>query len=184
MKQTGAKMKVEVLQSEIRYRGRAFNVRQDEIRLPDGRSAQLDVVDHSAAITIVPVDEVGDIWFVRQYRHPTQKLLLELPAGTLEPNEQPEAAALREIREEIGMAAAEMRLLGEFFLAPGYSTEYMYVYLATGLSPAPLAQDDDEFIFVEKYPAQVAYQRLNSSEYQDAKTLLGLYLARPLIFPA
>lgn len=177
-------MNVEVLRSEIKYRGRAFNVRQEEIRLPDGRAAQLDVVDHSAAITIVPVDAAGDIWFVRQYRHPAQKLLLELPAGTLEPDEQPAAAALREIREEIGMAAAEISLLGEFFLAPGYSTEYMYVYLATGLTPAPLAQDEDEFIFVEKMPARVAYQRLNSRDFQDAKTLIGLYLARPVLFPS
>jgi ADP-ribose pyrophosphatase len=174
-------MEVKVLQSVTRYQGRAFNVRQDEIRYPDGRSIRLDIVDHSGAITIVPVDEAGNIWFVRQYRHPARRLLLELPAGTLEDNEAPEKAALREIREEIGMAASEIRQLGEFFLAPGYSTEYMYLYLATGLHPAPLAQDDDEWLVVEKIPADQAFQLIKQGQIQDAKSILGLLLARPYL---
>lgn len=171
-------MEVEILNTHNVYQGRAFGVRQDEIRLPDGRTAWMDVVEHSGAVTIIPVDAAGEIWFVRQYRHPAGRLLLELPAGTLEADEDPAAAAGREIREEIGMAASEIELLSEFYLAPGYSTEYMFVYLASGLSPAPLAQDDDEFLFVEKIPAREAYRLLDAGELRDAKTLLGLQLAR------
>lgn len=174
-------MNVEILTSETLYRGRAFDVRRDQIRLPNGKSTALDIVDHSGAITIVPVDASGVIWFVRQYRHPTGQMLLELPAGTLEPGEQPEEAALREIREEIGMAAKSIKLLGEFYLAPGYSTEYMYIYLALGLTPAPLDQDEDEILFVEKIPAIEAYQLIESDKILDAKTLLGLYMARAYI---
>lgn len=172
-------MQVEVLQSENIYQGRAFDVRRDQIRLPNGRTAAMDIVDHSQAVTILPVDAAGEIWFVRQYRHPIGELLLELPAGTLEANEDPQEAAGREIREEIGMAASELQLLSEFYLAPGYSTEYMYIYLATGLSPAPLDQDEDEYLFVEKIPTTEAYRMLASGQLRDAKTLLGLELARP-----
>lgn len=174
-------MNVEILTSETLYHGRAFDVRRDQIRLPNGKSTALDIVDHSGAITIVPVDASGVIWFVRQYRHPTGQMLLELPAGTLEPGEQPEEAALREIREEIGMAAKSIKLLGEFYLAPGYSTEYMYIYLAKGLTPAPLDQDEDEILFVEKIPASEVYQLIESGKIQDAKTLLGMYMARAYI---
>jgi ADP-ribose pyrophosphatase len=171
-------MEVAVLNSEHIYHGRAFSVRKDTIRLPDDRTADMDVVVHNGAVTIVPVDAAGEIWFVRQYRHPAGQLLLELPAGTLEAGEDPAEAAGREIREEIGMAASQLELLGEFFLAPGYSTEYMYIYLATGLTPAPLSQDDDEFLFVEKMHTREAYRLLAAGELRDAKTLLGLQLAR------
>lgn len=171
-------MGFEVLKSEKMYSGRAFDVRQDEIRMPDGRTALIDVVDHSGAITILPVDETGQVWFVRQYRHPTGGMLLELPAGTLEPDEDPQLAALREIREEIGMTAERLEQLGAFYLAPGYSTEYMYIYLATGLSPAPLEMDDDEFLTVEKIPLAEAYQMIETGQINDAKSIVTLLLAR------
>ena len=132
-------MSFERVDSEMGYQGRAFNVRRDTVRLPDGQLARLDIVEHVGAVTILPLDETGRIWFVRQYRHAAGKVLLELPAGTLEAGEAPEACAAREVREEIGQAAGELQKLGEFFLAPGYSTEYMHVYLATGLHSRPAA---------------------------------------------
>jgi ADP-ribose pyrophosphatase len=170
-------MKFETLESVTMYRGRAFNVRRDAVRLPNGRTTHLDIVEHSGAITIVPIDELGRIWFVRQYRHATGELLLELPAGTLEADEPPLEAARREIREEVGMAAAKLTLIGEFFLAPGYSTEYMYMFLAEQLSPDPLQQDEDEFLSVEKYSLDEAFLRAAAGEIRDAKSLLGLYQA-------
>lgn len=171
-------MKFETIQSQTMYQGRAFNVRQDEVRLPGGGTAQLDIVEHSGAITILPLDDQGNIWFVRQYRHAAGIILLELPAGTLEPGEPPLEAAQREIREEIGMAADKLTLLGEFYLAPGYSTEYMYVYLATGLHPSPLQQDEDEYLSVEKIPAHRLHQLVAEGALCDAKSLVSLYLGR------
>jgi ADP-ribose pyrophosphatase len=167
------------LLSKITYQGRAFDVRQDTIELPDGRSAQLDIVAHSGAVTILPVDPSGQIWFVRQYRHAAGKTLLELPAGTLEKGESPEECAGREIREEIGMAAAVMEHIAEFYLAPGYSTEYMHVFLAKELTPSPLAQDADEFLSVEQFSIEDVYSLAQSGGIQDAKTLAALFLARP-----
>lgn len=170
-------MNFEVLNSENVYQGRAFDVRRDQVRLPDGRATWLDIVDHPGAITILPIDAHGNVWFVRQYRHAAGQMILELPAGTLEAGEEPQAAALREIREEIGMRAGKLVKIGEFFLAPGYSTEYMVVYLATELSPAPLTMDDDEFLSVEQIPLERVWEMIPGGEIKDAKSLAALSLA-------
>lgn len=167
----------ETLRSVKKYQGRAFSVRQDQVRLPDNRITHLDIVAHSGAVTIFPLDENNNVWFVRQYRHATGQELLELPAGTLEDGEPPIECARRELQEEIGMAAAEMQKLGEFFLAPGYSTEYMYVYRATGLTPSVLPGDDDEFLSVEKIPLPDVLQMALTGQLCDAKTLAALMLA-------
>jgi ADP-ribose pyrophosphatase len=169
-------MSYKILNSEEIYRGRAFNVRRDEVALPDGRSTRLDIVEHVGAVTILPLDADGCIWFVRQYRHPAGLEILELPAGTLDQDEFPEACAHREIREEIGMAAGRLEKLGEFYLAPGYSSEYMYVFLATELSHAPLEQDDDEFLRVDVIPLERVFEMARQGQINDAKTLAALYL--------
>jgi len=168
-------MSFETIHSEKKYQGKAFDVRQDQVRLPNGQAVHLDIVEHVGAVTLIPVDESGRVWFVRQYRHATGKLLLELPAGTIEPDEPPEQCALREIREETGMACKTLQKVGEFYLAPGYSTEYMHVFLATGLYPDPLPGDSDEFLSIERIPLQQAYQMARNGEIQDAKSLVGLF---------
>lgn len=168
-----------ILRSETTYRGRAFSVRRDEVRFPDGHETFYDIVDHAGAVALVPVDPSGKIWMVRQYRHSTAQVILELPAGTLEPGEPPEACAARECREEIGMAPGRLELLGEGFLAPGYSTEYMYFYLATDLSPSPLEGDQDEDLLVELVNPGQAQTMLASRDLVDVKTMAGLFLALP-----
>ena len=177
-------MKFETLQSERVFNGKAIKVWVDQVRYPDGRQFSIESIHHPGSVTILPVDEHGQIWFVRQYRHPAGQLLFELPAGTLEPGEPPEDTAAREIREEIGMAAESLTLLGSFYLAPGYSTEFMHNYLATGLSPAPLEMDAGEFIRVEKYPIPEAYAMLKRGEILDVKTIAVLAMARGRLFPA
>ena len=174
-------MPFEVVKREILYRGKVFNIRQDQVRLPDGKLAKWDIIDHPAAVTILPIDEAGLIWFIRQYRHPAGKELLELPAGVLEADEDPETGAQREIREEIGMSADELEQIGGFYLAPGYSTEYMHVFLGRSLRHEPLAQDEDEFIRVEKMSYKQALDSIELGEIQDAKSLVALFLARPYL---
>jgi ADP-ribose pyrophosphatase len=171
----------QVINSELTYRGRAFDVRRDRVRLPDGSATDLDIVDHSGAVTVVPLDDEGRLWFVRQYRHAAGASILELPAGTLEGQEPPEEAAGREIREEIGMAAGRLDLIGGFYLAPGYSTEYMYVYLARELQPDPLQGDHDEFLSVEQHPLAQVQSLIRAGTLQDAKSLAALYLAEPYL---
>lgn len=171
-------MVFERLQSEIIYPGRAFTIRRDRVRLPDGRTTNLDIVEHVGSVVILPVDEEGRLLFVRQYRHAAGLDLLELPAGTLNGDEAPEACARREVREETGMAAGQLEPLGGFYLAPGYSTEYMHVFLATDLYPAPLAADADEFLSVEKVPLAEALKLPARGLLPDAKSLAALFLVR------
>jgi len=171
-------MAFELLKSEIVYPGHAFTIRRDTLRLPDGREARLDIVEHVGSVIILPLDTNGQILFVRQYRHATGLDLLELPAGTLDKDEAPEACARREVREETGMAAGRLELLGGFYLAPGYSTEYMYVYLATDLRYDPLEPDADEFLSVERFPLAEALAMCERGEIRDAKSLAAFLLAR------
>jgi ADP-ribose pyrophosphatase len=163
--------------SEVVYRGRAFSVRVDDVEFKPGLITRLDVVEHIGAVTIVPLDGDGLVWFIRQYRHPAGTELLELPAGTLKPDEDPAEAANRELQEEIGMRADHLEHLSSFWLAPGYSTELMHVYLATGLSASQLAQDEDEVITVERIPAAQAPALAADGTLRDAKSIAAILTA-------
>jgi len=176
-------MKPELIQSHTIYHGKVFDIRLDQVRLPNGRSMQIDIVEHPPAVVLVPVDAAGNILFIRQYRHAVGEEILELPAGVTEANEPAEISARRELREETGMQAEQLRLLGEFFIAPGYSTESLVIYLATDLSSAPLPADEDEFIQVVPIPIAQAYDPAYQSELRDAKTLAALLLAAPYLKP-
>ncbi len=174
-------MPFELLKKEIVYPGRAFTIRCDTLRLPDGHETRFDIVEHVGSVIIIPLDGQGNLLFVRQYRHAAGFDLLELPAGTLNKDEAPEACALREIREETGMAAGHMQHLGGFYLAPGYSTEYMHVYLATDLCPDPLEADADEFLTVEPIPLAKAMAIARAGKILDAKSLAAILLAQSIL---
>jgi ADP-ribose pyrophosphatase len=171
-------MPFELLKSEIVYAGRAFSIRRDMLRLPDGHNTKFDIVEHVGSVIIIPMDDQGNLIFVRQYRHAAGLDLLELPAGTLDEGEAPETCALREIREETGMAAGHLHALGGFYLAPGYSTEFMHVFLATDLHPDPLEADADEFLSVETLPLAQALAMARHGGMPDAKSLAALLLAQ------
>lgn len=172
-------MSFETVSMEKVYYGRAFDVRRDQVRLPNGKVTQLDIVEHVGAVTLIPIDDHNRILFVRQYRHAAGGQLLELPAGTVEADEPPIGCARREIREETGMAAENLQMVGEFYLAPGYSTEYMYVFLATNLHPAPLPRDQDEFLSLVPLGVEQVYEYIRSGEIKDAKSIAAMMLVRP-----
>ncbi|MCW5875714.1 MAG: NUDIX hydrolase [Anaerolineales bacterium] len=174
-------MDFKVLQSELVYKAHKFDVRRDHIQLPDGRTGDYDIVVHNGAVAMLPLDADGRIHFVRQFRPSTGKRILEIPAGTLEPGEPPEACAQRELREEIGMAPGRLTPLSDFYLAPGYSTERMYIFLAEELTPEELPADEDEFLQVEKLSLAEAFVAMQGGEIEEAKTMLALYLTRELL---
>lgn len=173
--------KFELIKSETLMQGRAFKIRRDHLKTPDGRETKFEIIEHGGSVILVPIDEDGNLLFVRQYRHAASADLLELPAGTRDGDEPFEECAAREIREETGMEAGNLRKAGEFYLAPGYSTEFMVVYIATNLKHNPLEADEDEFLSVEKIPMSEAIQRAERGEIPDAKSLAALLLARPYL---
>ena len=172
-------MPFQVLKSETLLQGRVFKIRRDTLKTPAGRETKLEIIEHGGSVVLVPVNEYGEMLFVRQYRHAAEKDLLELPAGTRDGNEAFEECAAREIREETGMQAGKLQKVGQFYLAPGYSTEFMEVYIATDLTPNPLKADDDEFLQVEKMSVKKALQLAEQGGVPDAKSLAALLMARP-----
>lgn len=172
-------MSFRILSEETVYRGRVFDLVRAHFRLPNGKEPTFDLVKHRGAVVILPVDQEGKIWFVRQLRIGAEQELLELPAGLLEENETPEASAAREIQEEIGMASIQMEKLGEFYMVPGYSTEKLHAFLATGLYKSHLPGDDDELLERVALPIQEVYEIAYAGKIQDGKTLACLLLAKP-----
>jgi 8-oxo-dGTP pyrophosphatase MutT (NUDIX family) len=172
-------MPFELIRSETLVEGRAFKVKRDFLKTPDGHETKLEIVEHSGSVVLVPIDHEGNLFFVHQYRHAAGGDLMELPAGTRDGEEPFEECAAREIREETGMEAGNLLRVGEFYLVPGYSTEFMAVFLATELKENPLQADEDEFLQVEKIPWRQAIAMAEQGRIQDAKSLAALALARP-----
>ncbi|MGZ9234406.1 MAG: NUDIX hydrolase, partial [Anaerolineales bacterium] len=171
-------MPFELIKSETLLQGRAFKIRRDYLKTPDGQETKLEIVEHGGSVVIIPIDAQNNLLFVKQYRHAAQTDLLELPAGTREEKEPFEECAAREIREETGMQAGKLQKVGAFYLAPGYSTEFMVVFTATDLKENPLKADFDEFLQVEKIPVKKAMEMAEHGEVPDAKSLAALFLAR------
>jgi ADP-ribose pyrophosphatase len=169
-----------ILNSQKVFEGRVFKVTVDTVS--EGElTYQREVVHHSGSAVIVPVFDDGTVALVRQYRHPTVRYLLEVPAGTLAHGERPEIGAARELKEELGVVAARLEQLSEFFVSPGFCEEKMWVYLATELTEGEQALEDDENLEVVRLPIAEALEMITSGEIQDAKTIIGLMLAAPRV---
>jgi len=136
-----------------------------------------EVVVHKGSCVIVPVFEDATVALVRQYRHPAGKSLLEIPAGSLESGEDPQTGAIRELEEEVGVTAENIELLTEFYVSPGFLTEKMFVFLATGLTHVGQKLETDELIGLERLSFLAAFDLIRSGEIEDAKTIAGLLLA-------
>ena len=168
-----------VLDSQHVYRGRAVHVRVDSVAKPNGKKTTREVVEHVDCVAILPIDSKGNILLVRQFRHPVNKELLELPAGSIDPGETPEEAATRELREETGYKPGKLKRLGGFYAAPGYCTEYLHFFRASQLEKSPLtAEDTDEIEVVPVSPADVL-GLVASGKVCDAKTIAGFRIAMP-----
>jgi ADP-ribose pyrophosphatase len=174
--------------SELLHRGRFLEFRVDTVERADGRRARRDVAVHPGAVAIVAVDSEGRLLLVRQYRHPAGRTLLEIPAGTLDRDpasgaiEDPDAAARRELEEETGYRAATWERLTDFWTAPGFATERIYLYLATDLAaagPDRRVPDEDESLELVRLPWGDAVVAAERGEIRDAKSLIGIsWLAR------
>jgi ADP-ribose pyrophosphatase len=165
------------IRSEVLFRGRLLTVRRDHVRLPNGTESTREVVQHPGAVAVVPINAAGRVLLVRQFRQPTGKVLLEIPAGTLDPGESPERCAARELGEEIQFEPGKLELLASVYLAPGYSSELIHLFLATDLRPADADCDADENLRLAPMPLREAVAAAKDGRLEDAKTVCGLLLA-------
>jgi len=172
-----------ILGSKEIFRGRVFDVTVDTIREGD-KTYQREIVHHPGSAVIVPLFEDGTTAFVRQYRHPAVKYLLEAPAGTLKEGETPEQGAGRELEEELGYVAGCLEKLSEFFVSPGFCEEKMWVYLATDLRETQQRLEEDEIVEVVRIPFSQALSMITTGEIEDAKTIIGIMLAAPRVGPS
>lgn len=171
----------QLLKKRLFYEGRKFNFEVNRLRLPNKAEGDWECVRHPGGALAVPVTSEGQLVLVRQYRFSVKGRVLEFPAGTLEPNETPEATIEREIEEETGYRAQTWRKLGEIVLAPGYSDEIIYAYLATDLEKleTPPDQDLDEDIETVLMSPHQLEQAILGGEPIDAKSIASFFLARP-----
>jgi ADP-ribose pyrophosphatase len=164
----------ETLFSKVIFSGRAVKLRVDTVRLSDGRETTREIVEHEDCIAVVAVDG-GDILLERQLREAVGKELLEIPAGGIDTGEKPEDAVRREMREETGFLPRKIVPLGGFYSSPGYSNEYLYLYLATDLVSSPLKADDTDNIVIVRVKPEEALKMIKSGDIADAKSIAGLF---------
>ena len=173
------------ISDETVFRGALIDVSHMQVRLPNGRTALREIVHHKGAAAIVPVDDEEYVYLVRQHRVVNDMLTWEIPAGKLDTaDEDPLHCAVRELREETGRKAEHMEKLSHIVTTPGFCTEKIGLYLATGLSQHEDHPDEDEFLRVTRIPLKEAVQRVMSGEFQDAKTALGLLMAWQKLHPS
>lgn len=163
------------IEREVVYQGRTIALRCDTLTKADGSRKKWDIVVHPGAVVLVPITDKKEVLLVKQWRRAIGKRILELPAGTLEKGEPPESCAQRELQEETGFRAGQIIPLGGFYSAPGFCTEYLHLFLALGLEPAPLEPDDDEMIDRLFVPLRKIEQMIETGEICDAKTIAGIH---------
>lgn len=173
----GSNLRERVLASRRIYEGRVASLREDIVELASGGRAEREVVEHAPVVAIVPLDDDGNVVLVCQYRLAAQEALLEVPAGGVDPGESVEAAAQRELQEETGYRAARFERLTGFFVSPGFCTEFVHVFLATGLRESRIDADDDEQIEVQRVSMSEAVRLVESGAIKDAKSIIGILLA-------
>ena len=171
-------MPFEKLSTERVYSGRLLKIDRDRVRLPNGGTTDLEMVRHPGAAAVVPFVSDDEILMVRQFRYATGGFILEVPAGTLNPDEPPDACARREVEEEVGHRAAAMQKLGSIYTTPGFTDEVIHLYVARDLTPVPQRLDFDEVLTVERLPFRRALDLIRSGGIVDAKSICALMLAR------
>ena len=163
------------------YRGRVVTLNLETVTLPNGATIELEVVRHQGAAAAVPLTDDGNVLLIRQYRHAAGGYIYEIPAGKLNPGEDPKDCAARELEEETGLRAASLEHLVSFFTTPGFTDEVIHIYQASGFTPGRQKLDEDEVLEVAAFPLEEAFAKIQEGTIRDGKTIVGLqtvYLRR------
>ena len=163
-----------ILSSRTIFDGRAVKLRVDTVQTPDGRETTREIVEHEEVVAIVAIDADDNALLVKQFRHPAEKELLEIPAGGIDGDEDPADAVRREMQEETGYLPEKVEKLGGFYSAPGFCTEYLHLYLATDLTPSQLHAEDTDSITLIRVPIAEIPGLITSGSICDAKSIAGL----------
>ena len=162
------------IKSDTVYQGKMVNLRVDQVRLQSGRTSSREVVEHPGSVGIIPIDKDGNVILIRQFRYAVGELLWEIPAGKLDPGENPEDCAIRELEEETSYLAGRLEKVTSFYTSPGFSSEMLHLFIGTDLLPGRGQPDDDENIETYRLSREAIETMMKDGEIRDAKTLLGL----------
>lgn len=166
------------IKSTLIHQSRVFSIYEDEVKLPNGKPSRRGWVKHSASVAIIPINKNKEILLIKQYRYPTRKFMLEIPAGNMDKGqESPAKCAQRELAEETGFKARKLVKIFEGYSLPGYCTEYMYFFIATDLYACKEQPDEDEFIELKPVKIFKALKMVKNKKIIDTKTALGIMLA-------
>ena len=169
------------IKSEVKFTGNVIKLRVDTVKLPNGNEATREIVEHPGGVAMLPIDENGMTYLVRQFRKPFEMELLEAPAGKLSLGEDHFACGVRELEEETGFKSNKITYLGYATPTPGFATEKIYLYLAQELTLVAQNLDEDEFLSVESYPFADVVEMCLNGEIVDAKTIMVVLMAKELI---
>ncbi|MGJ3238368.1 MAG: NUDIX hydrolase [Anaerolineae bacterium] len=167
-------MREEIIATRSIFSGRIVNLKLHTVQLPDGNHGQREIIYHQGAVAIVALDASQHVLLVKQYRLAIDQITYEIPAGLLEPDEAPDEAISRELREETGYRPLGVQALGGVYVAPGYTTEYIHLYTTRGYEYAPLSPDADEFVEALRIPFTKALAMIEQGEIVEAKSVVGL----------
>ncbi len=167
-------MEETIIKTREIYNGRIVNLSVHDVRMQNGRESTREIIQHPGAVAVVAVDKKRNVLLVKQFRLATGKELFEIPAGTLDPGESPAECAERELQEEVGYRPAKLELIGGVYPTPGYSSEFIHLFLATSLIESRLETDADEFVEVKRIPFVKALEMIERGEIVDSKSVAAL----------
>ncbi|GAA0091655.1 NUDIX hydrolase [Paraclostridium bifermentans] len=171
----------QTVSSDRIYTGKVISLKVDTVEVPKKGYQKREIIEHPGAVGIVAITDDNKVVLVRQFRKAIEKVLWEIPAGKLEQGESPKDCAIRELKEETGYSANNMKLIHKFYTSSGFSNQKIYVYLATDLEKGECCLDEDEFLELHEVNLNDAYEMINKNDIEDAKTSIGLLLAKELL---
>lgn len=163
------------------YEGKMINLRVDTVMLPEEKQSKREIVEHPGAVAIIPITKNNKIVMIKQFRKPVEDYLLEVPAGKIDENEEPLSSAIRELKEETGYVARDMKFLLKFYTSPGFSNETIHLYIAKDLSLEEADPDEDEYIEMKEYDVDELIEKIHNGEIQDGKTIIAIMAAKDTI---